>query len=174
VAGDTVEAEAIKLTARTHQSLIWERTRHLLRLRSTLREYFPVALQAFPDLDAPDALELLGRAPDPDRATGLSIAAITAALRRAHRRNLEDRARQLRSLLRAQELRQAPVPQDAYATVVGSEGRGHRRAEHPDRPARGGGGRVLAGLGVTVAARVVAELAENPGRENRAEPGQLA
>src|SRR4051794_16465010 len=35
VAGDS---EAIKLTARTHQSLIWDRTRHVLRLRSALRE----------------------------------------------------------------------------------------------------------------------------------------
>ena len=42
VAGDTVEGEAIKLTARTHQSLIWDRTRHVLRLRSTLRSTFPL------------------------------------------------------------------------------------------------------------------------------------
>ncbi len=33
VAGDTAQAEAIKVTARAHQTLIWERTRHLLRLR---------------------------------------------------------------------------------------------------------------------------------------------
>ena len=92
VAGDTDEGEAIKLTARTHQSLIWDRTRHVLRLRSTLREYFPAALQAFADLDAPDALELLGRAPDPDQAARLSRATITAALKRARRRHVEDRA----------------------------------------------------------------------------------
>jgi transposase len=52
VAGDSDEGEAIKLSARTHLSLVWDRTRHVLRLRSSLREYFPVALQAFPDLDA--------------------------------------------------------------------------------------------------------------------------
>jgi hypothetical protein len=52
------------------QSLIWDRTRHVLRLRSTLREYFPAALQAFPDLAAPEALELLGRAPDPTGPPG--------------------------------------------------------------------------------------------------------
>jgi transposase len=102
VAGDSDEGEAIKLTARTHQSLIWDRTRHVLRLRSTLREYFPVALQAFPDLDAPDALELLGRAPDPDRAARLSLPSISAALRRAGRRHVEDRAEELREVLRAQ------------------------------------------------------------------------
>jgi hypothetical protein len=31
--------------ARVHQALIWER--HMLRLRSALREYFPAALDAF-------------------------------------------------------------------------------------------------------------------------------
>jgi transposase len=41
VAGDTDQAEAIKVVARAHQQLIWERTRHVLRLRSTLREFSP-------------------------------------------------------------------------------------------------------------------------------------
>ena len=58
VAGDWPQAEAIKLAARAHQSLIWDRSRHVLRLRAALREFFPAALQAFPDLDAPQALEL--------------------------------------------------------------------------------------------------------------------
>ena len=43
VAGDSPDAEAIKLVARTHQSLIWDRTRHLLRLRAALRDFFPAA-----------------------------------------------------------------------------------------------------------------------------------
>jgi transposase len=56
LAGDSQEAEAIKLVARTHQSLIWDRGRHVLRLRAALRDFFPAALKAFPDLDAPEAL----------------------------------------------------------------------------------------------------------------------
>jgi transposase len=176
VAGDTVEGEAIKLTARTHQSLIWDRTRHVLRLRSTLREYFPVALQAFDDLDAPDALELLSRAPDPDQAVRLSLATITSALKRARRRHIEDRAQELRSVLRAQELRQPKVLQDAYAAVVASEvaiittlntqidrlgavvgdhfGR-HRDAEIYTS---------LPGLGVILAARILGEFGDAPDR----------
>jgi transposase len=43
VAGDTALAEGVKLLARTHQNLVWERTRHGLRLRAGLREYFPRA-----------------------------------------------------------------------------------------------------------------------------------
>src|SRR3954465_6048828 len=58
-AGDSDLAEAGKVATRGHQTLIWERTRHTLRLRSTLREFFPAALVAFEDLDAVDTLELL-------------------------------------------------------------------------------------------------------------------
>src|SRR5215470_3455201 len=64
-AGDSAEAAGIKVLARTHKTMIWERTREVQRLRHQLREYFPAALDAFEDLAAPDALELLGRAPDP-------------------------------------------------------------------------------------------------------------
>ena len=59
------EAEAVKVVTRTHKTLIWERTRHVQRLRHALREYFPAALEAFDDLDAADTLELLAKAPDP-------------------------------------------------------------------------------------------------------------
>ena len=72
VAGDSADAGAVKVVARTHKTLIWERTRQVQRLRHQLREYFPAALAAFDDLDAPDTLELLGKAPDPARAASLS------------------------------------------------------------------------------------------------------
>jgi len=52
VAGDTAQAAAVKVVTRTHKTLIWERTRHLLRLRHALREYFPAAVAAFEDLTA--------------------------------------------------------------------------------------------------------------------------
>src|SRR3984957_13013148 len=63
VAGDSPDAGAVKVVARTHKTLIWERTRQVQRLRYQLREYFPGAVEAFADLDAPDALELSGRDP---------------------------------------------------------------------------------------------------------------
>ena len=83
VAGDSELAQAVKVVARAHQTLIWERHRHMLRLRTALREFFPAALEAFDDLTAPDVLELLGRAPDPASAARLTRAQVTAALRRA-------------------------------------------------------------------------------------------
>jgi transposase len=83
VAGDSADAEAVKVVARAHKTLIWERTRQVQRLRHQLREYYAAALEAFEDLDAPDTLELLGKAPDPVRAARLTRAQVSAALKRA-------------------------------------------------------------------------------------------
>lgn len=118
VAGDSPDAEAVQLLARTHQSMIWDRTRQVLRLRSALREFFPAALAAFDDLTAPDTLELLARAPDPDRAAQLSRSQLTAALRRAKRRNIDARTGQLQAVLQAPALRQPAAVQKAYAAIV--------------------------------------------------------
>ena len=86
VAGDTAQAAAVKVVTRTHKTLIWERTRHAHRLRHALRDYFPAALEAFEDLDVPDALgNLLACAPDPASAARLTTAQISAALKRARR-----------------------------------------------------------------------------------------
>ena len=76
IAGDSAQAEAIKVLARAHQNLIWARTRHTNGLRSALREYYPAALEAFEDLASRDALAILGRAPTPADAGRLSLAKI--------------------------------------------------------------------------------------------------
>jgi Transposase len=120
IAGDSDLAEAIKLLARAHQTLIWDRHRQLLRLRGALRESFPAALTAFDDLAAPDALELLGAAPDPASAARLSRARIRGALTRARRRNPDQRTAQVQAALRAPQLGQPPVAGGAYAAIVGS------------------------------------------------------
>jgi len=44
VAGDSDLAEAVKVLARAHQSMIWTRQRQTKQLRSTLREFYPGAL----------------------------------------------------------------------------------------------------------------------------------
>jgi len=121
LAGDSDLADAVKLVARAHQTAIWERTRHVLRLRSTLREFFPAAVEAFEDLAARDALALLARAPDPARAAKLTRAQVVAALRAARRHHVEAKAEELMALLRAPTLRQAPILQGGYAAVVVGE-----------------------------------------------------
>ncbi len=91
VAGDSELAEAVKVLARAHQSLIWTRQRQVNQLRNTLREFYPGALVAFEDLDAPDALAVFELAPTPSRGRALSRAKIASALRRAGRRNAENK-----------------------------------------------------------------------------------
>ena len=124
VAGDSALVEGIKVVARTHQTMIWDRQRHVLRLRSMLREYFPAALGAFEgvigDLAAADVLELLDRAPDPDLAARLSRAQIAAALKRARRRDIDTKTTTIQSVLRAEALRQPAVLATAYAAGVRS------------------------------------------------------
>src|SRR5690606_1483244 len=50
VAGGSQTAEAVKVVSRAPQPVVWERTRHMLRLRSALRESFPAALAAYKPL----------------------------------------------------------------------------------------------------------------------------
>jgi transposase len=176
VAGDTPQAEAVKVVARSHQSLIWDRSRHVLRLRSALREFFPAALAAFDDLAAPDALELLGRAPDPDRGARLSRSQLAAALRRANRRNVPDKATQIHAALRAPALRQPSPVQSAYAAVVSTQVRliaalnseieslGEVVAAHFGRHRDAEIYLSQPGLGAVLGARALAEFGDDPDR----------
>ena len=118
IAGDSDLADAVKLLARAHQSAVWERTRHVLRLRSALLEFFPAAVEAFEDLAAEDSLRLLARAPDPARAAKLTRAQLVAALRGARRHHVEAKADALLTVLRAPGLRQSSTLEGAYAAIV--------------------------------------------------------
>jgi Transposase/Transposase IS116/IS110/IS902 family len=118
IAGDTGDAEAVKVVTRAHKTLIWERTRHLLRLRHALREFFPAALVAFDDLAGADALELLAAAPDPTSAAALSVDVIEAALKRARRRGRAAKTQAITEALRAEYLGQPKIVATAYAATV--------------------------------------------------------
>src|SRR5258705_6256428 len=118
VAGDSVEAEAVKVVTRMHKTLIWERTRCTQRLRHALLDYFPAAVEAFTDLDAADTLELLAKAADPDSAARLTTGQISGALKRARRRDIPVKTERIRAVLRAGHLGQPPVVTAAYAASV--------------------------------------------------------
>ena len=121
VAADSAQAAAIKVVARAHKTLIWERTRHMQRLRHALRDYFPAALEAFEDLTATDTLELLAKAlPNPASASRLTIAQISAALKRARRRAIPEKAAKIQVALRAEHLGQPDVVATAYAATARS------------------------------------------------------
>jgi len=175
-AGDSPQAEGVKVLARTHKTLIWERARQVQRLRHQLREYFPAALQAFEDLDAPDALELLAKAPDPARAAKLTRAQVAAALKRARRRHAADKATAILAALRGEQLGQPPALTAAYAAAVRAliavittlneqvsvlEGQvGEHVGRHPDAEIY----RSQPGLGPVPGARVLAEFGDGPHR----------
>ena len=175
-AGDSPEAEAIKVVARAHKTLIWDRTRHVQRLRHQLREYFPAALEAFEDLDAPDALELLGKAPDPARAARLTRAQVAAALKRARRRNIADKTDAILAALRGEHLGQPPALTAAHAAAARSliavitalneqvkalQGQVEDHfGQHPDAEIY----RSQPGLGAILGARVLGEFGDDPHR----------
>jgi Transposase/Transposase IS116/IS110/IS902 family len=176
VAGDSPDAGAVKVVARTHKTLIWERNRQVQRLRHQLREYFPAALEAFGDLAAPDALELLARAPDPARARRLTRAQVSAALKRARRRDITGKATAIIAALRSAQLSQPPAVTAAYAATARSliaviatlneqvtalQGQVEENfGRHPDAEIY----RSQPGIGAVLGARVPGEFGDDPAR----------
>jgi transposase len=176
VAADSAAAEAVKVVARAHKTLIWERTRHTLRLRHSLREYFPAALEAFDDLDAPDTLELLGKAPDPGSAAKLTRSQIRAALKHARRRDIDTKTTRIQAALRGDQLGRDAVITTAYAATTRAAAavlvtldeqiktlQGQVEAHfgrHPDAEI------IMSqpGMGLILGARVLAEFGDAPGR----------
>jgi transposase len=177
VAGDSPDAEAIRVLARAHQSLIWTRTSHTNALRNALREYYPAALAAFDDLAHGDALEVLDRAPTPQLAAHLPLTTIQSALKRGGRqRNIAARAHQIQAALRTEQLGAPPAVAAAFGATtratVGIIAELNRQISeletaladhfetHPDADIY----RSLPGLGNVLGARVLGEFGDDPNR----------
>lgn len=64
--------QPIAALARALQAMVWSRQRDVDGLRFLLREFFPAALVAFPELAAAPAMRILGAAPTPGTAARLS------------------------------------------------------------------------------------------------------
>ena len=119
VAGDSELADAVKVLARAHQSMIWTRQRQTNQLRSTLREFYPAALEAFDDLAGRDCLAVLAIAPTPTSARQLSRSKIASVLRRGGRqRRIEQRAVEIQTALRAAQLTAPALIADAMGATV--------------------------------------------------------
>jgi transposase len=177
VAGDTAMAEGIKVLARAHQTLIWERTRATNRLRCSLREYFPAALDTFDELAHRDTLAVLAKAPTPLQAAKLTPAKIRTVLRHAGRqRNIDSRADTIAVGLRHEALRAPAAVEAAHgattrATVaiiselntqideLAAELAEHFE-QHPDSDIY----LSLPGIGVILGARALGEFGDDPNR----------
>jgi transposase len=178
VAGDSVLAEGVKLLSRAHHNLIWERQRHVNRLRNALREFYPQALEAFgTDLAGVDAVGVLGVAPTPELGRSLSRSKIQKALSSAGRlRNLSKRSEQIQQALRSEQLAAPALIEQAQGAVVRSTIRliaelnqqiGELEWElkksfeqHPDAEIY----LSLPGLGTILGARVLGELGDDQTR----------
>lgn len=177
MASNSEGVDALKALTRTHQQLIEARVRHSNELRMALREYYPAAIQAFSgELRAPDTLELLGRAPTPLQGRRLSLSRISAAMKRANRRNVEDKAAAIQAALRAPQLERSPLVARAYGQTVSAlvrlleslnaqiEELEQQIAElFQDRPEA----KLclsLPGLGNNLGPRALAEFGDSPGR----------
>jgi hypothetical protein len=177
VAGDSELAEAIKVLARAHQTMIWSRTRQTNFLRSSLREFYPAALVAFDDLTSGDALEVLKVAATPTLGAGLSHSKIAAALRRGGRqRRIDQRAEEIQAALRTPQLQGSALVATAMGSAVSAtvaviatmnvqvaelalELEVHFE-QHPDAEVI----RSLPGLGIILSARVLGEFGDEPNR----------
>jgi hypothetical protein len=178
LAGDSDEASAIRVLARAHQGLVWMRQRQVNGLRSALRDYFPGALAAFgTDLGSADALAILAIAPTPRAARSLSHAKIAAALSRAGReRNLERRATELQTVLRAEQPQATDLVAEAFGAATAARvavlvslneqiaGIERTLAEHFDPHPDAEILRSLPGLGLVLGARVLGEFGDDPSR----------
>lgn len=177
VAGDSELVDAVKVLARAHQSLIWTRQRQVNQLRSTLREFYPAALEAFDDLASKDALAVLSIAPTPELGRKLSRSKIASAIERAGRqRRIDERAEQVQGALRGDHLAAPAAVADAMGAITASlvaviaaivaqineleTELADRFDQHPDADII----RSLPGLGMILGARVLAEFGDDPNR----------
>jgi Transposase/Transposase IS116/IS110/IS902 family len=178
VAADSPGAAAVKVVARLHKTLIWDRSRQVTRLAAQLQGFFPAALAAYEPLglDCADVLELLAKAPDPASAVKLTTAQVDAALKRARRHHRADKTTAIRAALRTPQLA-APAPVAAAGaaavraltavitalniqiTMLEGQVEAHFRP-HPDAEI------ILSqpGLGPILGARVLAEFGDDPHR----------
>jgi hypothetical protein len=178
VSGDTSLAEAVKLLARAHQNAIWSRQRQVNALRSSLKDYYPGALEAFgTDLADRDAVAVLSIAPNPAIGRTLSRAKLISAMKRAGRqRNLEERAEKIQSALRQEQLAQPPILENAYgittkttvaviaqlnATTAELEA---ALSEHFEQHPSAKIIHSLPGMGTVLGARVLGEFGDDPNR----------
>jgi transposase len=180
-AGDSELAEAIRVLARAHQRLVWDRQRQVNGLRSALREFYPAALVAFgTDLTHPDALAVLIQAPTPAQGRALSRSALAALRGAGRKRNIEARARALHQALRSPQLQAPDTVASAFGAsvsasigVIAEMNRQLQRLEaeleqafdaHPDAEII----RSQPGLGVILGARVQGEFGDDPTRYQHA------
>jgi transposase len=169
-------ARAVKALARQHQEALWALHQTLSRLRSVFLEFYPAALQAFPNQKHKAALVVLAAVPTPTAGRALTKHRLVALLHRAGRRNDETLVNQILTDLHAPALTQPREVEDALGhTVTGLLGivaAMHTAVEtlekelaevfetHPLAPIL----QSVPGLGTVLSGRILAEIGDDPQR----------
>jgi transposase len=169
-------ALAIKALARQHQEAIWAWHQALSRLRSVLLEFYPQAIKAFPNLKHHAATAVLTAVPSPTAAASLTRRRVVALLQRCGRRNDAALVEQILTDLKVAALQQPARVEAALPLTVASLLRiivTMRTAveqleaalatefdSHDLAPVL----RSAPGLGPVLAARVLAEVGDDPAR----------
>jgi transposase len=175
---DSELARAITVLARAQQDAVWSRQQLVNQVRSLLREYYPAALDAFlgkqHGLARPEARAVLAAAPTPARAARLTPAQLRAALKRAGRtRGIEAEADRLRTVFRGDFAHHPQPVEDAMghqllalirqldAACLAAEELAAAVEEHFRRHPDAEIFLSFPGLGVQLAARVLAEIGDD-------------
>jgi len=169
-------ARAIKALARQHQEAVWALHQTVSRLRSVLLEFYPQALHAFPNLKHKAALAVLAAAPSPEDAQRLTRRRVLSLLKQCGRRNDPAVVEQILNDLTAPALRQPARIESALAAAVAGllnivvsmqNAVEHLEAQlaaefdtHPQAVIL----RSAPGLGPILAARILAEIGDDPTR----------
>ena len=172
----TEQGRAVKALARQHQEAIWALHQTTSRLRSVLLEFYPQALQAFPNLQHKAALTVLAAVATPAAAQKLTRAHLVTLLRRSGRGNHPTLVEQILTDLHTPALRQPPRVEQALGTtaagLIGIVVTMQRTVDqleaalarefdaHPQAAVL----RSVPGLGPLLAARLLAEIGDDPQR----------
>lgn len=173
---DSEGVQALGVLARAQQDAVWTVLRDAGRLRAVLWEFYPAALQAFPNLHISSAVTVLAAAPTPSAAARLSEAELRELLHAARYNAPRELPARLRAIFTAEQLRQPPAVEAAMGQVVSAIVRtmaatltsikqlekalDEHFGQHPDAEIL----RSLPGLGVVLGARVLGEFGDDPTR----------
>lgn len=169
-------ALTIKTLARQHQEAIWALNQTVSRLRSVLLEFYPNAVTTFPNLKHHAATAILAAASTPDAAARLNRRRVVAILHRCGRRNDPSLVDKILTGLKAPALRQAPRIEAALGSTVEQlvaiiqamrtavDTLETQLAREFDTHPLASTLRSAPGLGPVLAARILAEIGDDPQR----------
>jgi transposase len=170
------QALTVKALARQHQEAIWAWHQTMSRLRSVLLEFYPQAIKAFPNLKHHAATAVLAAVPSPTAAASLTRRRLVGILHRCGRRNDPGLVEQILTDLKGPALQQPAQVETALGLTVAGLLQvivAMRTAVDQLEAALATefDGHVLApvlrsapGLGPVLAARVLAEVGDDPAR----------